>query len=104
MSILLKPANYKLYKHFAQMPTTKLAPALYKLLQKYYSNVITNDTYDYIIAEGDTPIALIAHMDTVFDNPPCAIYYDPVEEVVWSPYGGVGDDRVGIFMIILIEY
>lgn len=105
MSVLLKPANYKLYKHFAQMPTPKIAPALYKFLQTYYSNVITNETYDYIIAEGETPIALIAHMDTVFEKPPSHIFYDPIEEVVWSPFGGVGDDRVGIFLIasIIIE-
>ena len=72
----------------------------WKSLQKKYNDVIVEEDNDYIIAVGDIPIALVAHMDTVFQTPPTNIYYDPEAEIVWSPTGGIGDDRVGIFLIM----
>lgn len=54
----------------------------------------------YIIAEGNLPIVLIAHMDTVFNQPPKNIFYDPAETVLWSPSGLGADDRAGIYAII----
>lgn len=58
----------------------------------------------YIIAEGDLPICLLAHMDTVFKYPPKTFYYDQEQNVLWSPHGLGADDRAGIIIIMeLIE-
>ena len=58
----------------------------------------------FIIAEGDLPICLCAHIDTVFASPPTTFYYDNQKNVLWSPEGLGADDRAGIYAIIeLIE-
>ena len=55
-----------------------------------------------VYAEGDIPVLLVAHMDTVHKNKPTEIYYDPEEDVMWSPQGIGGDDRCGVFAILEI--
>ena len=52
-------------------------------LQSKYKTVKT--TADYIYAIGDIPIALVAHMDTVFPKPVSELYYDTRKNVMWSP-------------------
>lgn len=69
-------------------------------LKKYYPNVV--ETKDYIFAEGSIPIALVAHMDTVFTSPPSEIFYDEKHNVIWSPQGLGADDRAGVFAITQI--
>lgn len=54
----------------------------------------------YTLAEGDLPICLCAHMDTVFPKPPETFYYDSSAGVLWSPQGLGADDRAGLFVII----
>jgi hypothetical protein len=47
---------------------------------------------------------LIAHLDTVFSQPPRYIYEDTMQQVMWSPDGLGADDRAGVAAIItLIE-
>ena len=70
------------------------------LKDKYDKNVIV--TKDYIVAIGNIPIALVAHMDTVFKIPVSDLYYDKQKGVLWSPEGLGADDRAGIFAIIKI--
>ena len=53
-----------------------------------------------MFAEGDIPILLCAHIDTVFDNPPTMIFTDPEEEVIWAPQGLGADDRAGVYAIM----
>lgn len=59
-------------------------------------------TEDYIIAEGNLPICLIAHMDTVFHKTPeiTDFLYDAEKHILWSPAGSGFDDRTGIYIII----
>jgi len=90
------------YKYICKQPTEELPEILIEQLKHFYTNILTTETYDYIAAEGEIPIALVAHMDTAFPSPPVQIYYDKEEGVCWSPQGGVGDDRAGIFLIFLI--
>lgn len=54
----------------------------------------------YVIAEGDLPICLCAHMDTVFPKPPTKFYYDQEQTTLWSPDGMGADDRAGSYAII----
>ena len=78
--------------------------ALHKLMKKYlstkYKKIVS--TEDYIVAVGDIPVALVAHLDTVFPSAPKNIFYDRVKNVLWSPEGLGADDRTGVYSIIQI--
>ena len=92
--------DYELFKIIVQSSQPKLHKMLHKLLKRHYKNII--NTSDYIYAPGDIPVALVAHMDTVFKIPPEHIYFDRQEGVLWSPDGLGADDRAGVFLILKI--
>lgn len=81
-------------------------PALKTVMRKYlvrkYGIDNVKETGDYIIAFGDIPIALVAHMDTVFKQPASEIFYDTRKNVIWSPTGLGADDRAGVFAMVQI--
>ena len=81
----------------------ELKETLYKYLKsKGYTRVVRNDYF--IFAEGDLPLCLLAHIDTVFQFLPSEFYYDNRKKVMWSPDGLGADDRAGVYAIItLIE-
>ena len=67
-------------------------------LKKARMDPISEDGYLY--AEGDIPVLLVAHMDTVFDVPR-ALNYDKKEGVLFNAQGGLGaDDRAGVYAIL----
>ena len=75
---------------------------LCKYLKEHYKKVIYKK--DYLMAEGDLPVCLVAHLDTVFAEPPQDIYVDKEKKVIWSPQGLGADDRAGVYAIVdLIE-
>ena len=79
------------------------AKQLQKILIKYLSNAGYQKiqyTNNFIIAEGDLPICLVAHMDTVFVRFPFEFFYDPKKKVLWSDHGSGFDDRAGIYIIL----
>lgn len=84
------------------MDEKELLIYLYKYLRENYGkeNLIANK--DYLVAEGDIPVCLIAHMDTVFPEAPYEFYFDREEMVMWSPQGAGFDDRTGIAIILQI--
>lgn len=90
----------QIFEQVAKMPQYNLKAALGKFLRKEYKKVV--EAKEYIYAEGDIPVALVAHMDTVFKAPPEDIFYDKQKNVMWSPDGLGADDRAGIFMIMCI--
>lgn len=94
--------DYELFTMLVTSNKQKLQKILFKILKRHYKNII--NTGDYLIAEGDIPIALIAHMDTVFKIPPLEkdIFYDREKGVLWSPDGLGADDRAGVFLIVKI--
>lgn len=98
--VVLTNGDYKLLRALCSMTQPALKNTLISTLKKKYSDVL----YDgkFIMAKGDIPIALIAHMDTVFSYPPEDIYYDKEQNVIWSPDGLGADDRAGIFAILQI--
>lgn len=54
----------------------------------------------FICAEGNIPIALVAHMDIVGKEPPKRLYYDQKKKVMWAGGHILGaDDRAGITAI-----
>ena len=78
----------------------QLKKVLASYLKKHYKNPIC--TSKYIIAEGDIPVALVAHLDTVFKFPPEEVFFDQKKNVLWSPDGLGADDRAGVFAILQI--
>lgn len=81
---------------------SKLKQILTIYLNKNYTKV--EEASSYIFAEGNCPICLVAHLDTVFPFLPekDEIFYDPHAEVMWSPQGLGADDRAGVAAIIKI--
>jgi hypothetical protein len=92
--------DYMLFKSIVKVNQPTLQKTLASFLKRKYKKVIVKR--DYLYAEGDIPVCLAAHMDTVFKSPPKDIYYDKEAGVIWSPDGGCGDDRAGIFAILKI--
>lgn len=90
----------KLLVKILQSNQEQLLSIMSKYLSRKYDKVIA--TKDYIIAFGNIPIGLVAHLDTVFSVPPQNIYYDDKAKVMWSPDGLGTDDRAGIYGIIKI--
>lgn len=76
---------------------------LIKFLKKHYSKdkIIIHEKY--LCAIGDIPIALVAHMDTVWeDSIPKFIFFDHEQGVFWGLNGLGADDKAGIFAIMKI--
>lgn len=90
----------RLFEQLCKLSQEELLHLVTAFLQKHYPKV--EATYDYVFAEGEIPIALVAHLDTVFDKPPVEIYYDQERGVMWSPQGLGADDRAGVFAILKI--
>lgn len=97
---VLNDKDYRLFEKLVSLTEKEMVRAMAQYLKAKYSNIII--TKEYIIAIGDIPIALVAHMDTVFKTPVSDLYYDQKKGVMWSPEGLGADDRAGIFAIIKI--
>lgn len=96
----LKNSELKLFEQLASVPQRSLKKALHSFLKSKYSTV--TNTKEYLYAEGDIPIALVAHLDTVFSKAATEIFYDRQKNVMWSPSGLGADDRAGVFAICQI--
>lgn len=93
-------ADYRLMKYLCELDQSALHNLLFQYLNKYYKEPVS--TTQYIYAEGNIPVALVAHLDTVFEKPPSLVFYDSGNQVMWSPNGMGADDRAGVFAIIKI--
>jgi hypothetical protein len=97
---VLSDSDYKLLERLVSLSQKEMRKAMAQYLKAKYDNVIF--TKDYLIAIGNVPIALVAHMDTVYKHPVSNLYYDQRKGVLWSPEGLGADDRAGIFAILKI--
>jgi hypothetical protein len=89
--------DFRNFENFVKMTQPSLKKVMSHWLKEKYKTVI--ETKDYIYAVGDIPIALTAHLDTVFAAPVKDLFYDTRKNVIWSPDGLGADDRAGIFAI-----
>ena len=96
----LKPTELRSFEQFFQLTQDNLLKIMGKYLKTKYEKVYS--TSDYLVAIGDIPVALAAHVDTVFAKPPENIFYDRVKNVMWSPDGLGADDRAGVYSIVQI--
>lgn len=92
----------KTLKKIFYLNQESLRVSLQKALTSQYGikNVFATKTFLY--AEGDIPVCLVAHMDTVHKHLPVDIYYDREQDVMWSPCGLGADDRAGVYAILQI--
>lgn len=90
--------DYELFCNLVSLNQAQMKNIMSKYLRNKYKTVIETDSY--IMALGDIPIALVAHMDTVFSSPAKEVYYDKEKQVIWSPDGLGADDRSGVYGII----
>mgnify|MGYP002508472230 FL=1 len=88
---VLNEKDYRLFERLVSLSQKEMHKAMTQYLRAKYESVIV--TKDYIVAEGKIPIALVAHMDTVFKTPVSNLYYDQRKGVLWSPEGLGADDR-----------
>ncbi len=86
------------FEMLCRMSQKKLKKHVTAELKDKYNVVINRDGYVY--AQGDVPILLVAHMDTVHKELPKTILYDNGK--ISSPQGIGGDDRCGVYMILEI--
>ena len=97
---MIKRKDIDLLKGICHLSETKILKIFSEFLtQNQYTPILTKD---YLLAKGDIPILLIAHVDTVFPKTPMEIYYDNQKNVMWSPNGLGADDRAGVFAIAKI--
>ena len=97
---VLKENDYRTFERMCGLTQKSLKRTVSTFLKAKYARVV--ETQDYVYAEGDIPIALVAHLDTVFDPPAKEVFYDRRKNVIWSPQGLGADDRAGVFSIISI--
>lgn len=85
--------------HLLKLTQEELKFEVYNYLQQKKMEPIYEDGFVY--AEGDIPILLVAHMDTVFEAPPERLFYSKKEDKIFNPDGGLGgDDRCGVYAIM----
>lgn len=99
---ILKENEQKTFEQLVSLTQGSLKKVMSKFVRSKYGNKNVIETKDYICVRGEIPIALVAHMDTVFDKPVKDMFYDTKKNVIWSPQGLGADDRAGIYAIIRI--
>ncbi len=98
---ILNNEEFALFKKVLESTQEGLRLSLETFLGSIYEDrVVVTD--DYIIAFGDIPVGLVAHMDTVHSTPVKQLYYDREENVMWSPQGLGADDRAGVYGMVEI--
>ena len=96
----MEAKDYGLFKKLISLTQEGVRKSMTAYLESKYNNVIS--TEDYVVAIGNIPIALVAHMDTVYAQPATQLFYDVNKGIFWNPKGLGADDRAGIFAIIKI--
>jgi hypothetical protein len=76
---------------------SKLKKALkFELIHQGYKTI---NKKGFIYAQGDIPVMLVAHLDTVHKKAVETICYSPDGNIMMSPEGIGGDDRAAGFFI-----
>lgn len=72
-----------------------------ELVQKYQTPYFCDG--DFILVEGEAPILLVAHLDTVHDESVKTICRSDDGNILMSPEGIGGDDRCGVYALTTIH-
>ena len=80
-------------------PSQKL---LFKRLCKKFKGKTLISKANFILVHGQAPVMLIAHLDTVHEQPVRDICISADKNILMSPQGIGGDDRCGVFALVKI--
>lgn len=81
-------------------PTQK---ELFNLLRKKYRGGAFVRKDSYILIPGESPVMLLAHLDTVHEKPVKYICKSLNGNILMSPQGIGGDDRCGVYALVKIH-
>lgn len=87
-----------MFRKICRMSQGDLKKFVAKQLKTTHNKVISGDGYVY--AQGEFPVLLVAHLDTVHKSLPILIKYDEKTDALSSPQGIGGDDRCGVYMVL----
>lgn len=73
---------------------------LFKMLSKFFKGDTYTSEGNFIVVEGEAPIMLVAHLDTVHREPVREICKSKGGEILMSPQGIGGDDRCGVYALV----
>ena len=91
--------NMACFESILKMTQRELKEHLVQQLREYgYEPVCKNG---FLYAEGTVPVLLVAHLDTVHTHQPDIICHSEDGRYLMSPYGIGGDDRAGVYMILV---
>lgn len=90
--------DIKQFKKICTLNQSRLKTYVTRKLSDKYDNVYTSDGFVY--AQGDFPVLLVAHLDTVHRELPKVINIE--NGTISSPQGIGGDDRCGVYAILKI--
>ena len=97
------PEKGKYFEYIFSLTQKQMKAVAADELKKHFAAQNIVETKEYIYAIGDIPIALVAHLDTVWeDAPPRFTFFDPFKNVMWAPNGLGADDRAGVIAIFEI--
>lgn len=88
------------FEHILKMSQDELKEHLTQRLSEVGYEPVSRDGFLY--AKGSVPVLLIAHLDTVHAHHPDIICRSEDGRYWMSPYGIGGDDRAGVYMILLL--
>lgn len=88
------------FESILRMRQKELKHTLSKTLRE--NGYTVTNAKGYLYAPGEIPVLLVAHLDTVHQQPPSIICYSTDGQYATSPYGIGGDDRAGVYMIMEI--
>ena len=75
---------------------------LFKRLCKKFKGKTLISKGNFILVQGIAPVMLIAHIDTVHEQPVRDICLSADRNILMSPQGIGGDDRCGVFALVKI--
>ena len=95
--MMKKRRTNNMFTKICRMSQKDLKQFVAKQLKATHDKVIEGD--GYVFAQGEFPVLLVAHLDTVHKELPKVINYDKKTDSLSSPQGIGGDDRCGVYMI-----
>ena len=76
---------------------------LFKRLAKKFKRNALISKGNFILVHGQAPVMLVAHLDTVHEQPVKDICVSADGNIIMSPQGIGGDDRCGVFALVKIH-
>lgn len=76
--------------------------ALFQKLQKWFEKKAVKEKGRFLLVPGESPVLLIAHLDTVHRVPVKTICSSKCGNILMSPQGIGGDDRCGVYGIVKV--